>query len=80
MVRHTDEADDGIDEKNDLYAFLGDELRNAERGRSRGILRRVRAAYDFCEFETVSGETVRRDVDEVLTALENGYEFTEATF
>ena len=78
MVRHT-EADDGID-KDDLYAFEGQELQNTERGRSRGILRRVRAAYDWCEFETVSGKTVRRDVDEIADALSNGYEFTESTF
>lgn len=61
--------------KNDLYAFLGDELFNSDRGMSMGTLRRVRAAYDFCEFETVDGKTVRRDVSEVMAHLENGYTF-----
>lgn len=69
---------DDVTEKDDLYAFIGDELRLADAGRSRGVLTRVRAAHDFCHFETVSGKTVRRDVDEVLSALDNGYTFEDA--
>jgi hypothetical protein len=61
--------------KNDLYAELGNELTNDDLGESRGTLQRVRAGYDFCEFETASGETVRREVDEVLAALDNGFTF-----
>jgi hypothetical protein len=64
--------------KNDLYGHLGEELAHTDRGRSRGVLRRVRAAYDFCHFEVAGGKTVRRDVDEVLAAIENGYEFVRA--
>jgi len=60
--------------KNDLYAYLGDELTN-DNGMSLGTLDRVRAGYDFCEFETASGKTVRRDVSDILTHLDNGYGF-----
>jgi len=76
-MAQNDAASDDVSTKNDLYAFLGQDLRDDSRGRTRGVLRRVRAAYDFCEFEVPGGKTVRRDVDEVLTALENGYEFVE---
>ena len=65
---------DAPTEKNDLYAHLGDELTN-DNGMSMGTLQRVRAAYDFCEFETASGKTVRRDVSDILTQLQNGYSF-----
>ena len=60
--------------KNDLYANLGDELTNGD-GTSLGTLQRVRAAYDFCEFEAASGKTVRRDVSDVLAAIDNGFGF-----
>jgi len=59
--------------KNDLYGHLDEELIHTDRGRSRGVLRRVRAAYDFCHFEVAGGDVVRRDVDEVINALEQGY-------
>ena len=65
---------DAPTEKNDLYAHLGDELTN-DNGMSMGVLRRVRAAYDFCEFETASGKTVRRNNEDIFTMLENGYSF-----
>jgi hypothetical protein len=67
-----------MNDKNDLYAVEGKELRNKDAGRTRGILRRVRAAYDWVEFEVPGGKTVRRDVDEVFDALDNGYKFVEA--
>ena len=60
--------------KNDLYAHLGDELTN-DNGMSLGTLDRVRAAYDFCEFKTQDGKTVRRDVDDILNFANNGYSF-----
>ena len=66
---------DEINNKNDLYAHLGDELSNDDAGQSRGTLCRVRAGYDFCEFEVNGGKTIRRDVSEVMNALENGYTF-----
>jgi hypothetical protein len=61
-------------DKNDLYANLGDELTNGN-GKSLGVLRRVRAAYDFCEFETASGKTVQRDVSDVLSWVNGAYDF-----
>jgi hypothetical protein len=67
-------ADDAPSEKNDLYSFLGDELTNGN-GKSLGTLTRVRAAYDFCEFETLSGKTVRRDVSDVIDFANGAYDF-----
>lgn len=64
-----------VNNKNDLYQYLGDELTNDDLGRSRGTLTRVRAGYDFAEFEVSGGKTVRRDLEEVFSALENGYNF-----
>lgn len=73
MAENTDATD--VSCKNDLYAFEGQELRNDDTGRTRGTLRRVRAAYDWVEFEVPGNKTVRRDVSEVISALENGYTF-----
>lgn len=68
-------AANGVETKNDLYAFLGDELSNSDMGQSLGTLDRVRAAYDFCEFKMPDGKRVRRDVSDIFTHLENGYTF-----
>ena len=73
MKQNTD-ADDAPTQKNDLYAFIGDELRN-DNGMSMGTLTRVRAGYDFCHFETASGKVVKRDNDDIFAMLENGYSF-----
>lgn len=75
MAQQPTTTEDAPTEKNDLYAFLGEELTHDSRGRSRGTLVRVRAAYDFCEFEVPGGKTVKRDCHEVFQAIENGYTF-----
>ena len=65
---------DAPTEKNDLYAFVGDELTN-DNGMSMGTLTRVRAGYDFCHFETASGKSVRRNNEDIFTMLRTGYSF-----
>lgn len=66
-------SNDAPTQKNDLYSFIGNDLRVD--GKSVGTLTRVRAAYDFCEFETASGKSVRRDNDDIFTMLDNGCSF-----